>query len=91
MSINVILPESLTIHQIDQNYTNLLEQFTTSDETIIIDGEAVESIDTSGLQSLIVLINHAQAANNTIEWNAPSDILSQSAKKLNLSEALLLD
>lgn len=90
MSIQINLPDSLTIHQIDQNYSQLLEQLDVTEQTIEINGSAVESIDTSGLQALIVLIRHAQETSNQVSWNSPSDVLKQSAEKIGVHNDLLL-
>lgn len=89
MSIEISLPESLTIHQIDENYSQLLEKLSVSEESITLDGSNVESIDTSGLQALIVLIRTAQESDKQIQWQNASDVLKESAQKVGLSEALL--
>lgn len=91
MSVQINLPESLTIHQIDENYAQLLEQLDISEQSVEINGAAVESIDTSGLQALIVLIRQAQENNNQVTWTEKSEILMQSAEKLSLTDVLLLN
>jgi len=90
MSIQVVLPESLTIPQIDSAYTGLLESFSTPSETIQIDASALESIDTSGLQSLLVLIQNAKQNGCQIEWISTTETLTQSAAKLGITQALNL-
>lgn len=90
MSIEINLPESLTIHQIDENYSQLLEQLDVSDQSIVINGASVESIDTSGLQALIMLMKHALGNSNQISWANTSEVLVQSAEKLGLSSELNL-
>lgn len=91
MSIQINLPESLTIHQIDENYAQLLEMLDVAEETIEFNGSAVESIDTSGLQAIVMLIRHSQANGNQITWQSASEVLKQSAEKLDLSDAMLLN
>lgn len=91
MGTQITLPDSLTIHQIDEHFTQLLEQLNIADESIELNGAAVESIDTSGLQAVLALIRHAQSKDNQISWQSSSDVLKQSAAKLGLSEAMLLN
>lgn len=91
MGTQITLPDSLTIHQIDEHFTQLLEQLNIADESIELNGAAVESVDTSGLQAVLALIRHAQSKDNQISWQSSSDVLKQSAAKLGLSEAMLLN
>lgn len=90
MSIQINLPDSLTIHQIDQNYSQLLEQLSVTNESVEINGSSVENVDTSGLQALIVLIRHALENSNQIIWQSPSDILKQAAEKIGVDKDLQL-
>ncbi|WP_373020367.1 STAS domain-containing protein [Thiomicrorhabdus sp.] len=90
MADTITLPESLTIHTIDNIYTELRESLSNSGDEVVINAEAVETIDTSGLQALLILVNTAQQENKSITWQNASELLSQSAEKLGLSEALKL-
>lgn len=84
------LPETMTIHTIEQIYSELSESFKSAGDDILINGEKLESLDTSGLQALIVLINDATENEKQVEWQQTNEVLTTSAQKLGLSEALRL-
>lgn len=91
MTENIIeLPENLTIHHIEEQFRELKLAFQSDLETYQINGEKVESIDTSGLQSLLVLIKLAQKNQKTIVWSGVNEALRNGAEKIGLHEKLLL-
>lgn len=90
MAQNIALPESLTIHSIEQNYADLNQALSESDSDIVLDAQALENIDTSGLQSLLVLIQTAQSNQKTVQWENVNETLQQAADKTGLSQPLLL-
>ncbi|WP_178861133.1 STAS domain-containing protein [Thiomicrorhabdus cannonii] len=86
----ITLPETLTIHTIGQTFSELQERFESAGDAILIDGTSVETLDTSGLQALIVLINAAQENDKQVSWQQTNELIASSAKKLGLNDALLL-
>jgi anti-anti-sigma regulatory factor len=86
----ITLPETLTIHTIGQTFAELRERFDTAGDDILIDGNNVETLDTSGLQALIVLISSAQENDKQVDWQQANDLIASSAQKLGLNGALLL-
>ncbi|MDG6773320.1 STAS domain-containing protein [Thiomicrorhabdus sp. ZW0627] len=90
MADTITLPENLTIHAIDSTFSELNQSLRDSGIDVIIDAKAVESIDTSGLQALLVLINSAQQDNKNITWQNTNELFTSSAEKIGLSEALQL-
>lgn len=91
MASTINLPESLTIHTIEASYDELSTSVSDLGDDIVLDAEAVENIDTSGLQSLLMIIQTAQNNQKNISWQNTNDTLKDAAKKIGLSEALLLD
>ncbi|MBN2646988.1 MAG: STAS domain-containing protein [Thiotrichales bacterium] len=91
MSSKIILPDSLLIQQIESQFENLKTEFNAAGEAVLLDADAVETIDSAGLQALIVLIRHAQQQGKQVLWQSPSDALCQAANKLGLGSALQLD
>ncbi len=90
MADTITLPENLTIHAIDSTFSELNQSLRDSGIDVIIDAKAVESIDTSGLQALLVLINSAQQDNKNITWQNTNELFTSSAEKIGLYEALQL-
>lgn len=91
MTENIIeLPENLTIHHIQEQFRELKLAFQSDLETYQINAEKVESVDTSGLQSLLVLIKLAQNNQKNIVWSGVNDALRNGAEKIGLLDKLLL-
>lgn len=90
MSSEIKLPENLTIHHIDDHFNELSQQFNDAGSEIKIEASAVETIDTAGLQTLLVLVKNTLENDKTISWENTPDILTISSEKLGLSQALLL-
>jgi len=91
MADTIALPESLTIHTIEASYNELNAAVSDLGDEIILDAQAIENIDTSGLQSLLVIIQSAQNIQKSITWVNTNDTLNDAAKKTGLFEALLLN
>jgi|ACQI01.1.fsa_nt_gi anti-anti-sigma regulatory factor len=91
MSSKIQLPQNLTIHQIEEHFNNLKNQFDeVSDADIIIDAEQVETLDSSGLQSLLMVISNSVDNGKTVSWENVPDILLSSAEKIGINQALNL-
>jgi len=90
MSTEIKLPENLTIHHIDNHFNELNKLFDESENEIKIEASAVESIDSAGLQTLLILIKNSLDNDKTISWENTPDIVQTSSDKLGLSQALLL-
>ncbi len=90
MANTISLPESLTIHTIDSNYNDLHTAVSDAENEIVLDAQAVENIDTSGLQSLLVIMQTAEKEQKSISWKNTNDVLTDAAKKTGLLEALKL-
>jgi len=65
-----------------------LRKLLSSIDDINIDGSSVETVDASALQLLIVLVNECKAQGKKIIWHKKSEKIIDSAKLLNLTEAL---
>ncbi|MEA3405969.1 MAG: STAS domain-containing protein [Pseudomonadota bacterium] len=91
MANTISLPESLTIHTIEASYNDINTSVSDLGDDIVLDAEAVENIDTSGLQSLLMIIQTAKNNQKNISWQNANDTLKDAATKIGLSEALLLD
>jgi len=90
MSSEIKLPSNLTIHHIDEHFNELNTKFNDSADEVTIEASAVETIDTAGLQTLLILIKTALENDKSVLWSGTPDILKTSATKIGLSDALLL-
>ncbi len=91
MSETIIdLPENLTIHQIEARYSDLKVSFLSDADNIKLNASQVETIDTSGLQALLILIKAAVSSGKKIHWEEPSEVLKVSAQQIGLYEKLQL-
>jgi len=59
-----------------------------SGDPVVVDGSAVERVDTAGLQLLVALVRRQQQAGRRIEWKAASPELLKCGERLGLIEAL---
>lgn len=84
------LPDSLTIHQIESQFGDLKIAFQSDASTLNLNAENLDTIDTSGLQVLLILVKDALSDNKTIIWHNISETLRTSAEKIGLSEKLQL-
>ena len=90
MSNEIKLPENLTIHHIDAHFNELNTLFNDAGDEIILEASVIETIDTAGLQTLLVLVKNASENGKNVAWLNSPDILKDSAEKLGLTQELLL-
>lgn len=88
MSNLIQLPENLTIHHIEGHFNDLNQKFNDMGDEIVIEATALETIDTSGLQALAVLVKSAQNSGKKISWQDTPEVLTSSAKKIGLEQEL---
>ncbi|GAB6069787.1 hypothetical protein JCM30760_08840 [Thiomicrorhabdus hydrogeniphila] len=88
MSNIIQLPESLTIHHIESHFNELNTKFNEIDDEIIMGASAVENVDTSGLQTLLVLVQTAVSNGKSITWQDVPDVLKTGAEKLGIKQEL---
>jgi len=81
------LPDVFGIAQAEIMYQEIKDLLSSTDE-IKIDGSAVEMIDASALQLLIVLVNECKSQGKKISWHKNSDKIRDSANLVNLTESL---
>jgi len=60
------------------------------DADVLVDGSAVERIDTAGLQMLIAFARHHAARGKTLHWTSVSPELLRSSQLLGVTEPLRL-
>lgn len=85
---NIKLPAELTIMQIQDYKSELLQKIDDSD-VILLDDSDVVRIDTVGIQLLLALVTYVSAQNKTLKWQSASAVIKESVKKLGLNEAIL--
>jgi phospholipid transport system transporter-binding protein len=59
-----------------------------SGDPVVVDGSAVERVDTAGLQLLVALVRRQQLSGRRLEWKAASPELVKCGERLGLLEAL---
>ena len=90
MSNEIKLPENLTIHHIDAHFNELNTLFNDASDEITLEASSIETIDTAGLQTLLVLVKNASENGKNVVWLNSPDVLKDSAEKLGLTQELLL-
>lgn len=83
---SVALPADCTI----QGIGVLHERLRTAGRGDSLDGSTVQRIDAAGLRLLVAFMHERRAAGSTIAWRGISKVLSESARKLGLVEAISL-
>ncbi|QCU90430.1 STAS domain-containing protein [Thiomicrorhabdus sediminis] len=91
MATEVQLPENMTIHYIETHFGEINKAFNEADNEIVINANKLETIDTSGLQSLLTLIKYAAEQQKQVSWQDTPEVLEQGAEKIGLSQALQLN
>ena len=71
---------------LDMQFQLLATDFGDSD--VLLDGSAVERIDTAGLQMLVAFAKHHVASGKRMQWTAASQELQRGSRMLGLDEAL---
>lgn len=87
---SITLPATLAIRSVAADHKDLSERITEIEAPVQIDVSAVEEIDTAGMQLLLALVNEFNTQSVKSEWQSPSEVLSQTASILGMSEALAL-
>ncbi|HHI94778.1 MAG TPA: STAS domain-containing protein [Gammaproteobacteria bacterium] len=79
----------LDISGVAEFHAHCLEALGTQ-KTLILNASQVDRADTAALQVLSAFIQNANAQQQTVQWESPSEALCQSAALLGLSEILCL-
>ena len=58
------------------------------DSEVLVDGSAVERIDTAGLQMLLAFVRHHAARGKSVQWTAASPELLRGSRMLGLDAML---
>ncbi|WP_040725631.1 STAS domain-containing protein [Thiomicrorhabdus sp. Kp2] len=90
MSNIIQLPENLTIHHIEGHFNELNKKFNDMGDEITFQASAVETIDTSGLQTLLVLVKAAVENGKKVVWQDVPETLKLNAEKLGIASELSL-
>ncbi len=81
------LPAALEIHCV-RHLAKLAREHLGSDDGVRVDGSAVQSADTAGLQLLVALRRDALANGNSFAWHGTSPTLLEVGAVLGLSASL---
>jgi phospholipid transport system transporter-binding protein len=57
---------------------------------VLVDGSAVERVDTAGLQLLLAFVQHQATQGRKVSWTSASDALDRAAARLGLAASLHL-
>jgi len=90
MSNTIQLPQNLTIHHIEQQFNELNEKLNEMGDQIVIDAKEVETVDSSGLQTLLIIAKTSIDNGKSLNWENVPEILSTSAQKIGIDQALQL-
>jgi anti-anti-sigma regulatory factor len=85
--ITIKLPAELTIVQVD-TFKQTLLQIIDNNDTLVIDDNDLERIDTIGLQLLLSAITYIASQRKVLRWNSRSSTIKESIKKLGLNDAI---
>lgn len=82
------LPSELTIAHIYKCQVELLE-YIDINNSITLDSDNVEKIDTLGVQFLLAAVTYISSQNKELIWQCNSSVIKNTVKQLGFNEALL--
>jgi phospholipid transport system transporter-binding protein len=86
--VQVAMPADFRIAEVAEMHRQLREALDGSG--IVLDGGAVDRVDTAALQLLVVFQHEAQKRNHPVTWAAVSAPLHDAASQLALAQTLAL-
>lgn len=84
MSTLIELPENLTIHYASSYLEQVKEQILSAGD-VIFDGARIETVDTAGVQLLLVMLKDLSSKGIEHRFESPSKILIESVQGLGLA------
>ena len=84
MSTLIELPENLTIHYAS-SYLDQVKEQVLSAEDVVFDGAKIETVDTAGVQLLLVMVKDLSLKGIGHRFESPSKILMESVQGLGLA------
>ncbi|HEY9018331.1 STAS domain-containing protein [Thiomicrospira sp.] len=90
MSSQVTLPENLTIHHINDHFAELKQSILSENENLVFDAGQIDSIDTSGLQMLLALVENLKSREVSFNWQNVNSTLKDNALNIGLVSQLQL-
>lgn len=84
------LPENLTIATAELLHEQL-EPFVNGNQDVVLNGSAVNRVDTAGLQLIYAFQQALKSHDASASWSAPSNTLLEVAEQLGLTQHLALD
>jgi anti-anti-sigma regulatory factor len=88
MSQVIQLPENLTIHYANEHLASLKTQVGEASTEVVFDGSSVETIDTSGIQLLLVMVSSLSEKGVKVGWQNVTESMASSMANLGLSQKL---
>ncbi len=73
------------------SYFEKLTELLNQHKVIVLNGAGIERIDGSGLQLLAAFFKAAELLQVSVQWQASSDVLKNSARLSGLTDSLALD
>lgn len=90
MSQSITLPENMTIHYAAEHMNFLNEELLSAEGEIVFDVSAVETIDSAGMQLLLVVIQSLNEKGLTVQWSNLNDLFVDSVRNIGLADSLQL-
>jgi len=87
-AVRVGMPSDFRIAEVTDMHRQLSAALDASE--IVLDGGAVDRVDTAALQLLVVFQHEARKRGNTVQWVGASAPLHDAASQLGLAEVLTL-
>lgn len=88
-SVKLDLPENFTIAAAEGLHHEM-EEMLAGGQDVVVNGSAVERVDTAGLQLLYSFQEALKGVEASISWSEPSTSLLEASEKLGLKELLAL-
>jgi anti-anti-sigma regulatory factor len=83
----MLLPENFVIQEIEGWYEEASTHLDVG-LTVVLDGSAVQRVDTSGLQCLIAVNKKLKQHGGYIQWSAVSEALVKNAGRIGVAHLL---
>lgn len=87
MSRTLVLPARLTIAEVE-DLARQLRSALMGHPQVVLDAEALDCVDTAGLQLLVVFVHEARERAVEVRWTGVGAALREGGRLLGLAEAL---
>jgi anti-anti-sigma regulatory factor len=86
MSHVIKLPENITIHYVSEHMNSLKSALGDATGDVDFDASQVETLDTAGIQLMLVILKTLVGKNVKVRWVGANDVFTSSIEGLGLAD-----